>query len=123
MGDGALAIGPKLPRPSSIGLALVRNPVCPPAARRHPVPGTTGYFLAQTDSTQSKGIAVYVMVAFHGVAKTPSSSTVNWSCRYLPRFGASQHCAPLRPVRTPLSPPRDPAFDDESYIMALCQPA
>jgi hypothetical protein len=37
-------------------------------------------FSAQTISGQPSGSRTYVMVAVHGVVKTPSSSIVNWSC-------------------------------------------
>src|SRR5215467_10819204 len=58
--------------------------------------GTAGFlpedlrFSAQTYSNapprpSRRGGRPYVMVADHGVVKTPSSSTVNWSCRCLPR--------------------------------------
>ena len=52
-------------------------------------PGYHWMFSAQACSDQSAAAssppAPYVMVAVHGVVKTPLSSTVNWSCRYLPR--------------------------------------
>lgn len=39
---------------------------------------------AHTTSRHSSIPRRYVMVADHGIVKTPSSSTVNWSCRCLP---------------------------------------
>ena len=48
------------------------------------VPGNHWVFSAQTNSSHSTNGRPYVMVADQGVVKTPSSSTVNWSCKYLP---------------------------------------
>src|SRR5215510_630081 len=56
------------------------------------LPGYHARFSAQVSSFQSVGPSPplrYVMVADQGVVKTFLSSTVNWSCRYLPRAFAT----------------------------------
>src|SRR6516165_11687150 len=47
-------------------------------------PGNHWVSSAQTCSAHSTNGRPYVMVADQGIVKAPSSSTVNWSCKYFP---------------------------------------
>src|SRR5262249_14796235 len=65
-------------RPQTSGLSAVGTAASSP--------GNHWVFSAQTNSTHSTSGRPYVMVADQGIVKAPSSSTVNWSCKYLSRL-------------------------------------